>query len=357
MYTNVFYFHTLNSIGGIETFFWQLGKKYGDKYPITLFYRKGDPAQVHRLSQYINVRKYRDGQIIRCKRAFLCFNTDIVNNIEAEEYWQMLHGDYVALGVYPDEHPKISKWIAVSEVVRNAYMTGKDRDSIVCYNPFTPVRPKKVLNLISATRLTRDKGWMRMEQLAHALDNAGIPFTWTVYTDTNKAVTNPNIVIRKPRLDIIDYIANADYFVQLSDAEGYCYSVVEALSVGTPVIVTEFKVAKEIGVVDGVNGFVLPFDMSNIPTEQIYKGLKKFKYTPLKDCWDDLLLESDGSEEEDANQIVTVQCRRIFYDLERQTETKFGEVWECTARRAEELLDLDLVRMFEGDSVGKRITV
>ena len=65
MMTNVFYFDQINSIGGIETFFYQLGKKYGKDYDITLFYRTGDAKQVQRLSQYIRVRKYRDGQTIR----------------------------------------------------------------------------------------------------------------------------------------------------------------------------------------------------------------------------------------------------------------------------------------------------
>jgi glycosyltransferase involved in cell wall biosynthesis len=41
-----------------------------------------------------------------------------------------------------------------------------------------------------------------------------------------------------PRLDIRDYIADADYLVQLSDTEAWSYSVLESLSLGTPVITT-----------------------------------------------------------------------------------------------------------------------
>ena len=343
MYTNVFYFHTLNSIGGIESFFYNLGKKYGKDYDMTLFYRKGDANQVHRLMQYMRVKKFHDGMVIRAKRAFVCFNTDIMDSIEADEYYQMLHGDYVSLGVFPNEHPKIQKYISVSEVVRDAYQKGKGEDSIVCYNPFVPVKPRKVLNLVSATRLTADKGYARMEILAHALDEAGIPYIWTVYTDSLRAVTNRNIIIRPPRLDIIDYIANADYFVQLSDAEGYCYSVVEALTAGTPVIVTDFKVAREIGVEDGVNGFILPMDMKDLPLDRIYKGLKKFKYKPLEDHWGDLLVKGKPEDEEDDNKLVTVRCKKIYIDLQLNRMTKFGEEWECTMKRADELIELGLV--------------
>ena len=347
MYTNLFYFHTLNSIGGIETFFWQLGKKYGKKYDITLFYRTGDANQVRRLSEYIRVKKYHEGQKIRAKRAFLCFNTDIVDNIIADEYWQMLHGDYVSLGVYPMEHPNITKWIAVSEVVKNAYMTGKDRDSIVCYNPYTVEKPKRVLRLISATRLTPDKGFHRMETLADALDAAGIPFEWMVYSDSQRRFKNPNIIIRPPRLDILNFVANSDYYVQLSDAEGYCYSVVEALSVGTPVIVTDFKVAREIGIKDGENGFILPMDMSKIPVDKIYKKLKKVQYKPLPDSWADLLLPGKDEDYEDPNKMVKVRCKRVYLDLEFHREMKFGEEWEVPMKRADQLYDLGLVDLVD----------
>jgi glycosyltransferase involved in cell wall biosynthesis len=38
-------------------------------------------------------------------------------------------------------------------------------------------------------------------------------------------------------MEIYDDLRRADYVVQLSDTESFCYTMVEALSVGTPVIV------------------------------------------------------------------------------------------------------------------------
>ena len=349
MNTNLFYFHTLNSIGGIETFFWNLAKKYGKEYDITILYRNGDTKQVKRLSEYVRVRRYRDGEKVRCKRAFCAFNTDILDFIEADEYYQMLHGDYRKLGVLPQKHDKLQEYVACSKVVRDAYadITGKVAE--VSYNPFVPEKPRKVLRLISATRLTPDKGWNRMCILADELTNAEIPFIWDIYTDQhNKAVTNTNMVLHSPRLDIIDFIADADYFVQLSDAEGYCYSVVEALSVGTPVIVTDFPVAKEIGVIDGVNGFVLPFDMENIPINAIYKGLKKFKYTAPEDRWGELLLPAPPNYEEEMKRIVRVRCKKIYFDLEEKQMMEPGYEWSIPLGRAEMLFDLGLVDIYEG---------
>ena len=347
MNTNLFYFHTLNSIGGIETFFYNMAKKYGKDYDITILYRNGDPEQVKRLAELVRVKKFKDGDRVKCKRAFVAFNTDILDNIEAEEYYQMLHGDYRALGVLPQKHDKLQEYVACSEIVRDSYADVTGKVAQVVYNPFVPVKPRKVLRLISATRLTPDKGLRRMEQLAEALENANIPFIWDVYTDVNRPVKSQNIYFRKPKLDIIDYVANADYYVQLSDAEGYCYSVVEALSVGTPVIVTDFKVAHEIGVQDKVNGFILPMDMSEIPVAAIYKGLKKFKYTPIPDKWDEVLLPVPPDYEEQMNAIVTVRCKKLFIDLERNKQVEYGEEWTCTRRRAETLLDLGVIEIIE----------
>ena len=347
MNTNLFYFNTLNSVGGIETFFYNLALKYGKTRDITILYRRGDPAQVKRLSELVRVKKYVDGETVRCKRAFCAFNTDILDHIEAEEYWQMLHGDYRSLGVLPQKHERLQEYVACSEVVRDAYADITGKVATVSYNPFVYQKPRKVLRLLSATRLTPDKGLKRMEILAAALEEANIPFIWDVFTDVPRPVKSQNMFIREPRLDIIDFIADADYFVQLSDAEGYCYSVVEALSVGTPVIVTDFKVIHEIGVEDGVNGFVLPMDMGNIPIDAIYKGLKKFKYKPLEDRWGELLLPVPPDYEEQMLQIVTVRCKRNFIDLERKKTAEFGEEWQCTRRRAETLVDLGVVDIEE----------
>ena len=347
MNTNLFYFKQLNVIGGIETFFWNLARKYGKDYDITILYREGDPEQVKRLAQYVRVKKYREGDRVRCKRAFCAFNTDILDFIDAEEYVQMLHGDYRDLGVLPQKHDKLEWYVACSEVVRDAYADVTGKVAEVSYNPFVYVKPRKMLRLVSATRLTPDKGWNRMVTLAEKLEEADIPYTWEIFTDSPKHTGMKNVIFREPRLDIINHIADADYFVQLSNAEGYCYSVVEALSVGTPVIVTDFKVAQEIGVQNGKNGWILPMDMHEIPVKDIYKGLKKFTYKAPEDRWGELLLKVPPDYEEQMKRPAKVRCRRIFIDLERDKKAEAGEIWECSTGRAEMLADLGVVEIIE----------
>lgn len=321
---NIFYFRVLNSIGGIETFFYYLAKKYKD-WDITVYYSTGDARQVRRLRKYVRVKRYQ-GEHIKCDKAFFNFNLDIIDNVEAKEYIQIAHGDYKAMGITPNTHPKLTKYLGVSKQVCKTYKEVTGYDTELVYNPIEIDKPKKVLNLISATRLTDEKGKPRMEKLGRMLDEAGIPYIWTIFTDDTDAILNKNIAYMRPRLDIINYIANADYLVQLSDNEGYCYSVVEALTVGTPVIVTDCPVFRELGV-NKDNGFILDFDMSNVHIDKIYKGLPEFKYKPKEDNWDKILAKGKSTykEEEKQDNIVeerTVEIIRTFeYD-------KYGEVIE-----------------------------
>ena len=77
IYTNLFYFLHINQIGGIESFFYNLAKKYRDR-DITIVYKTGSLEQIYRLSRYVRVIKYEEGMSFKCKRAFFNFNIDII---------------------------------------------------------------------------------------------------------------------------------------------------------------------------------------------------------------------------------------------------------------------------------------
>mgnify|MGYP002622483652 CR=1 FL=1 len=329
---NIFYFRYINVIGGIESFFYYLAKKYKD-WDITIYYNSGDPSQIKRLKKYVRVKKYK-GEHIKCNKAFFNFNLDIIDNIEAKEYIQIAHGDYKAMGIQPNTHPKITKYLGVSKQVCDTYKEVTGYDTELIYNPIEIEKPKKVLNLISATRLTKEKGKERMIKLAKMLDNAGIPYIWTIFTNDTQAIDNPNVVYMKPRLDIIDHIANADYLVQLSDNEGYCYSVIESLCVGTPVIVTECPVFKELGV-NKTNGFILDFDLSNVPIEEIYKGLPKFEYKAKISNWDKFLEKGKSIYEEEKD--MKVKVLENFKDIETGETREKDSIIELSKERIEEI--------------------
>lgn len=333
---NIYYFSVISEIGGIETFFYQLAKKYNNRN-LTIIYREANEKQLKRLRKYVQCIPYY-GQKIKCKKAFFNFNTDIIDSVEADEYILVIHGDYKTMieqGQIASApgHDKIDKYVGVSKIACEAFTKVTGKPCELCYNPIEIEEPKQVLNLISATRLTREKGKQRMELFAKALDDAGIPYLWTVFTNDTNAINNPNIIFMKPRLDISNYIANADYLVQLSDNEGYCYSVVEALGLGTPVIVTPCPVFNEIGVVDKKNGYILPFDMKNFSVEDIYINIPKFYYLPFRDKWGELLTNSKSDYQNKKDKKFKVKATGVYrqlnlQDAELKRIPEAGETWE-----------------------------
>ena len=335
MYNNVFYYTHLTAIGGIETWLWNIAKKYGATHDILVLYSFAEKSQLQRLQRLVRVQRY-NGQQIQCKRVFVCYDAkNFLDHVQAEEYCLVVHGDYVALGYPAPQLPKITRTIGVSQVVCDSYKAQTGRDCELCYNPLVPIKPRKVLRLISATRMAPEKAPERFKVLADALDAAGIPFTWDIFTNSQPVFHNPSVCWRPPRLDVIDFIAGADYLVQPSITEGEPYSLNEALSVGTPVIVTDYPAAREIGVVDGVNGFILPQTMDQIPTAAIYKGLKKFRFTAPEDRWGELLAPGAGSYAEELRDGVQVECVNTYFDTQRQATVTPGEVFFVTEERAE----------------------
>ena len=347
---NIIYYPVLNRIGGIESFVYYLSKKYQDTHDLTVYYDVGYPEQVARLAKCVRTKKY-NGEKIICDKAIFNYRTDIIDNVEANEYIQVIHCDFkeaTKIGYPPNVNPKVTRYVACCKNAANIFeeLTGIKPE--VSYNPIMLDPPKKVLNLISATRLTGEKGKNRMIQLANMFDAAGIPYIWTIYTNDTNAINNSNMIYRQPRYDIANFIANADYLVQLSDTEGYPYSILESLSVGTPVIVTDLPVLTEMKVENGVNGFILPFDMKNVPIQKIYEGLQPFEYEANKDRWGSIMAKGKSTYKAERNEKVTIKPVKKYFDLQMNRLVEASEQpFQVTRERAETLVALGVVTIIE----------
>lgn len=344
---NVLYFPHINCIGGIETYCYEMGLKYGKDYDLTLIFHDGDAKMLAKISKVMRAIKYQQGDEIICDTFIFGYGHEIIDRVQAKRIIQTFHADYICRHLNPCLDERITDRFGVADNTTKGIREHFDwaKDIVTMYNPYTPKKPKKVLKLVSATRLTPEKGYDRMVNLAGQLEAAGIPFHWLVFTDSNKAFPNRNVTVMSPRMDILDFIADADYLVQLSDTEGYSYSIVEALSVGTPVIVTDIPVATEQGVVNGKTGFILPFDMSEVPVDAIYKGLRKFTYTPRESHYETVLVKGKAKYADEHKGTVTVQARVRYNDLELGEIQMPGDIHEVTPERADELIAKGLVEI------------
>lgn len=305
---NVFYFKNINSIGGVESSLYYLSQLYKN---MIVYYKEGNPEQILRLAKNVEVRKYKEP--IKCDQFFCCYGLDI--EVDAPIKKHIVHCDYKQVNFKPIMYDGF-EYIGVSQLACDSFteLTGKPCELI--YNPVV-IHKNNVdkyndgkLHLVSATRLTKEKGLKRMQKLASMLDKSGIDYEWLVYTNRHREGIGKNVVYKEPKMDIVDEIAKADFLVQLSDCEAFCYSVVESLMVNTPVICTDLPVFKELGLNEG-NSIICNLQMSNVDLNRLKQPFK-FKYEPPKSNWDKYL---DNKSDYNPNDYARVRIKRGYTDI------------------------------------------
>lgn len=340
---NVFYFSYINKCGGVESFLYYMAKKYRD-FDITIYYMAGDVSQVKRIAKYVRIKQY-DGKPVKCKYCFIAYNADgFIENVEAEKIYFIIHADYKAQGITFHKSDKITNYISVSDIVGKTFKeyTGIKETPKTVYNPVYPKKPQRILKLISATRLTPEKGKERMVQLINLLDKAAIPWEWKIFTDNTEEIKHKNVFYRAPRLDIINYIAEADYLVQLSSTEAFCYSVAEALTVSTPVLITDLPIYKELKLNKSC-GYVLPLNMQNVDVNKIYNEIPKPRYTLPSDVWAHILAKGKSTYRE-KQQEITVIALVDYWDLWLQFQVQKGQRVKMPVWRAEDLEKIKIIK-------------
>jgi len=335
---NVFYFKKISSVGGVESWLWYLAQKYD----FEVQYREADAEQIKRLSQLVECRQYT--KPIKCDKFFCNYGLDI--EVDSPVKKHITHCDYKQVSFSPFVYPDF-EYIGVSQLACDSFkeLTGKDIELI--YNPCYIKKPNVEkykdgkLHLISATRLSKEKGLNRMIKLATMLDKVGIDYEWVVYTNRKRQMIGNKVIYKDPKLDIIEEIAKADYLVQLSDCEAFCYSVVEALSVGTKVICTDLPVFKELGV-NQTNAIICDMEMKNIDVSKIAKEYEPFKYDPPKDNWGKYL---STNKTYNPNEIIEVRASRKVWLVEENKHLIRGQTAKVKKCRASELEAKGLVEI------------
>lgn len=340
---NIFWIKSFDTIGGTEEYILQLVKKYDRD--ITVFYRWITPEQLARLKQHVRCIQW-DGQTkYECETYFQNYDSSMLNFVTAKNYYQVLHNDYKWLNIKPNLDDRFTKYIACSNYVRDTFIehSGIDPDKVVTvYNPFELEEEDRKPTLIigSFTRLAPEKGRGRMEQLARKLDSIdGLNYLWLVYTNDTKPFDSRNVVFVPSRLyGIKNMMAACDLVAQLSDVEGYSYTIVETLSVGTPLLYTPVPSIIEAGLSD--QDIRLEFDMSNIDEVadrivQMYEKKKKRKCSYVKndDRYGEYLAE--GKKDYKGEEKMLIKAKRDYFDNEKKKNILTGEVYEVSEERAE----------------------
>jgi len=286
------YISNYNLIGGVERFVENFCKRMSTHYKITMLFDWVENQNLLiEISDYCDVVKIDKNNTYKFDYFInsTAWGFSPYDNIEAKKVVQVIHADYrhvIATWNFKyNKHEKTTHHVCVGEIVKEAFEEATDyKSSAVIYNlldntiRLSKKKKNNILKLVTVSRLSGEKGFKRMLQLAQQLESKNIDYTWEVYGNTSSnfakgivsSFKNTKVKFKGVTREPFKIINDADYLVQLSDTEGFAYSVYEAMQVKTPCLITPFASGKE-QIKDGVNGFILPFDMGNIPFESILK--------------------------------------------------------------------------------------
>ncbi len=255
----ILYIKFTNIIGGIETFIYNFCVSMHKDYDITVISEIMAEEQSERLKPFVKVITGDASESFECDTLLMLRMIDpIPENIKYKKVIRRIHS-CKAYGV--NDVPMDGDIIVCnSQVVKNDF----NLDDAVVINNLYSVKPKKTLLLMSATRIPApDKGdnEERMRKLASMLQEADIPYLWLNFSDGQLEDAPMNFYNMGYNMDVLNYMQKADYVVQLSTVESFGNTVLESLLVNVPLICTPVPSFKEIGIVDGVNAHVVPFDM------------------------------------------------------------------------------------------------
>ncbi len=268
-YKNIIYVgaYAGGTFNGYISWLNNIGKCFSD-YDITLIYDNIKEENLNKFKKYFRCIKYDKGINYTCDRLIVTFSTYYYpsNIYPLEENYLFIHAnmsDYPNAMKYINNGDDIyTKYVAVSKTAAlkaKGYFPTRNIEYI--YNPLLIENVKPHLNLVSAQRSSNIKKIDRINIIAEILDELEIPYTWNVFTDKNEGTNRNGLIYRNRVINPLPYINDADYFVLLSDSEACPYSLLEALSLNTKVIVTPLEVYSELGVKDGENAFVIPFEL------------------------------------------------------------------------------------------------
>ena len=282
----ILYHNNLLKFGGVDTFVYNFVKKMNKYFDILFLYTTADKNNLERIKKYVKTEQYSKDKkyicdICICASAWGQYPDSVI--AKSGRYIQMVHADYIKakeIGFIYNKWHKTTEHIGVSNYVCKVFKQLYPKENITrIYNILDEAQETKpILKLISATRVSKEKGYERMLKLAQELKKANIRFRWTIFTDLNLYNQKPfdleEIVYMKPSHDFFDYIKESDYGVQLSDTEGYSYFINECLEYGTPVICTNFPSAYE-SVENEKNGYILDMNLSNLDINKIINNIPK----------------------------------------------------------------------------------
>jgi len=189
----------------------------------------------------------------------------------------------------------------------------------IIHNPMRDkfkIKPKKleengIVKFITVARLTQNKGH---ERILKAISKLNFPFLYTFIGDgaakdsifklINELGIQDKIKHISYTSEVEKYLANSDYFLMGSYAEGFPNSLIESCSVGTPVIAYKAPGGLNEIIEKGVNGYLV---------ENEAEFLEKIKLSISQD-WDSHLIRESVYKKYNKDKIIN-DYEQLFEEI------------------------------------------
>ena len=288
--------------GGVEKTMFLRGKKLAEAgYDVTFIYSNPN-AQLCMLEKWATVGDVKHINICKDEVFDYVIYDSIYNNkrvnAKKNNYIQVINGCLVDSQEPYEEKIPFKKYVSVSDEAREQFIKCKGKDSIVIPNLIDEEEviklskekvniPKKKHNFVIVSRIDRQKGFDRFEEVLKKCEKEfGDDYQFVVVggcnlfnkyvEDIKSRLSKYNVIWEGVQDNPYKYMRWGDSLWQLSDFESQCMVMYEALICGTPCVCTDFPNAvKELK--DG-RGFIVKKDLSNLDLKEITKLKKGFEY-------------------------------------------------------------------------------
>lgn len=278
----IIYFNTIHIIGGIETWIYNLGKKY----EFSVVYDKADEKQLERLES-IGIETIKNvGQPIECNTLLFMLH-DNNANITAKKRYLFIHGLYNTKKEVGDI-PEYDKIYACSKVASEYFEKATGIKPKVMYNIIDIDAQTEPLILGVFSRLSKEKGKDRIIYLLDRLNEQNKPYLMLIFTDLPFEYPDSRVVFMKPTLNNIGWMKKCDYILNPSDTEAGSYTLQESLKLGIPLIVTKLDILDEFNINDS-NAKILEMDMSNLDIDDLWNIPKVNWKEPISKEWEAIM--------------------------------------------------------------------
>ena len=345
----ILYRKHIPEVGGIFTFMTNFIDALGENYDITVLCETIVQSRMMQLLPKVRVITGRDYKPVYCDTLIiLSFLDHLPKNVHADKVVRMCHACKTEPSwKIPQDYDEL---LYVSQAAADSF---DDPDGKIMHN-INIQKTKAPLILVSAIRLPApDKGDIenRMRTLANKLNAADISFMWLNFSSGGLQNPPRNFYNMGVTFDMQSIMSMATYSVLLSDCECWPYALLESLTAGTPVICTPFASAKEMGVKDGVNGYIVPFDMDFDVTKLLKVPEFKFDYDNegIKQQWIEVLGHTKPRHDYHPGEMVMTKVIGEYYDMLLGETLPKGKELMMTKERAEQVKEAGYIQIIGGE--------